>query len=297
VQHGFIRNYCKSALYKGTKINSLLIPAEREKSLKVHSLFRRVINIESSVGLISIVTLDLGRMGPYIVIPEFEGASFFDLDIARESSCKFEDGLLCIDDKLVIDLSSAVLWKGKLESGFKWEAEKFNRENLLILKAALHIYAAESSSFRRIFDYQEQHLTDAVKKLCSLSTIGETEYTVKNLIGLGPGLTPMGDDMLTGFLSVVSTCREGVVPSKVLSENIMKNLYRTNYLSGSMLQNAIDGIYHEYIQDLVYTVACEDADSIFKCTKRLLKIGATSGTDLATGIYLGFNSISQGKAR
>jgi len=240
---------------------------------------------------------EVGRMGTYVVIPSLECEDFLSLDLTCKDYLEIVDNKFEIDNSLSIDLSTGKVWEGRLDRGFKWKKEKLNKENLKILDAALKIYAAENSAYRKIFNLKEHYLVSVCKNLCSFDLEDSKVPCVKSLIGLGAGLTPMGDDLLTGFLSVVTSCSEGAFALEEFKKSINENLFSTNYISSNMLLNAIDGIYHEYIQDLVYAVAYEDTDRVFFCAKKLLKIGATSGTDLATGIYLGFKSISQGKAR
>jgi hypothetical protein len=288
-------NIC--AEYIGKKFSSLLGNENFFGSLKIHSIFRRVINIESSQQLFSVVTPEIGRMANYVVISNIESEDFLSLDISPKVNCEIVNSNLVLNNKLSIDLSKALVWEGKIDKGFRWKEEELNKENLQALNAALRIYAAENSAYRKIYDLEEPYLINATENLCSLASKDNAASSVKSLIGLGAGLTPMGDDLLTGFLSAVSSCKEDISVIEALKKNILENLCMTNSISSSMLLNAIDCIYHDYIQNLVYAVACEETDRVFLCAKKLLKIGATSGTDLATGIYLGFKSISQGKAR
>lgn len=286
-----------NALYLGKKIQNLLLDKHSLKCLRFHSSFRKVINLESCQGLFSIVLPEVGRMGNYIVVPENACDNFLSLGLMHGSICEIIGKELILNNKLFIDLSKAEIWEGKLDKGFCWRKEELVQENLKALEAALIIYAAPDSASRKIYNLREHFFSTTTYELCSLETSEKVSYAVKNLIGLGPGLTPMGDDLLTGFLAVIATWQEGNLAAENLKKCIGENLYRTNSISSTMLRNAIDNIYHEYIQELIYAVVFEEAEKVFLCAKKLLKIGATSGSDIAAGIYLGFFGITQGKAR
>jgi hypothetical protein len=285
------------ALYLGKKLHSLLLDKNSIKCLRFHSGFSKVINLESCQGLFSVVLPEVGRMGNYIVVPDTACDDFLSLGLRHGSVCEIIGKQLVLGNRLFIDLSKAQTWEGKLDKGFRWTKDELVRENLKALEAALIIYAAPNSASRKIYNLREHFLSTAAYEICNLETSERLSHAVKSLIGLGPGLTPMGDDFLTGFLSVIATWQEGSLAAESLKKSIEENLYRTNSISSAMLRNAIDNIYHEYIQELVYAVVFEEADKVFLCCRKLLKIGATSGSDLAAGIYLGFFSITQGKAR
>lgn len=64
-----------------------------------------------------------------------------------------------------------------------------------------------------------------------------------------------------------------------------------------MLINSTKNIYHEYIQDLIYAVVNETPEKVIALSKRLMKIGATSGSDIAAGIYIGFANALESKVK
>jgi len=149
----------------------------------------------------------------------------------------------------------------------------------------------KNSAFKRIYENKENHLTTAIGKLDLKNSQELISSAIFNLIGIGPGLTPTGDDFITGFLSVVASCSENIYSKKFLIKSIYENINRTNYISGNMLSNSTKEIFHEYIQELIYAMGCETPERVIICTKKLISIGATSGSDIATGIYIGFKNV------
>lgn len=266
------------------------LSANESIRINVQSVFRNVINLKSSEGLFSIVTSKIGKHSAYIVVDELQNEDFLSIDISKNSAAIFSKDMLTIENKLSIGLNSAYLWEGILEKGFKWKLKALQRESLLYLQAALKIYTKENSAFDKIFINKDKYLSEAVKSL-KLNNYESKFPAFKYLIGYGPGLTPTGDDLLTGFMSVLTSCGDRIYCKEALKQSLLANLKRTNYISCSMLLNAVNNIYHEHVQNLIYALFCESPENIFNCTRKLIDIGATSGSDLATGIYVGFLNV------
>jgi len=257
-------------------------------NLKVHSVFRNVINLESDIGLLSLVTPEVGRMATYAVVSPLGDEDFLSVGLKPESKCIVEGNKLIFNKNLCINFKAAEEWQGILDKGYKWKMEELKEENVIALKAALHIYGEKNSAFKRVYENKEKEIIEAVEKLSFKNSKSIISSAIFSLIGLGPGLTPTGDDFITGLLSVITSCREKKYIEKFIIDSIYENLYRTNYISGNMLINSTKNIYHQYIQDLIFAVGSETPEKVMEASKRLMKIGATSGSDIAAGIYIGF---------
>lgn len=92
------------------------------------------------------------------------------------------------------------------------------------------------------------------------------------LVGLGPGLTPSGDDVLAGYLL---GCRAFGLPVPALA-----GLHRTTALSAALLRYAAAG---QCIPQLAALVAALGGDQPLDPTP-LLRVGHTSGAALACGV-------------
>ena len=107
--------------------------------------------------------------------------------------------------------------------------------------------------------------------------------TVSQLGGLGPGLTPSGDDVLAGILLVASLTER--FSSREL--RAAADTARTHDISRSFLRWAANGHSIEPVHDLLAAIAtglptCE-------AEKAVAAIGATSGHDLLLGLRLALN--------
>jgi len=120
--------------------------------------------------------------------------------------------------------------------------------------------------------------------------------SLKKLVGAGWGLTPGGDDFITGMLCLADNIyhsgkgvnrKEMAAPGfirKLVKKHLPDFLGRTGFISSSYLQYALERRYTQSLVDFcrVFTGAnlTEDQKTLIK----LLSRGATSGADTIAGI-------------
>jgi hypothetical protein len=103
-------------------------------------------------------------------------------------------------------------------------------------------------------------------------------------IGLGNGLTPAGDDFIIGFILGNYLLKENKVDFKVKLRKLVNAKNATNDISSQFLNAAIDGYFNERIIELVSSI--KDNKPILNSLKKISRIGASSGLDLLSGLYL-----------
>ncbi len=109
-----------------------------------------------------------------------------------------------------------------------------------------------------------------------------TTAHLDRLIGRGPGLTPLGDDVLAGWLATrVALGR----PDAALAGAVRRRLGVTTLLSATLLDCALHG---EALPQLADWLAGPSHDT----REALLAVGATSGSGLLTGASLALVSVS-----
>lgn len=124
---------------------------------------------------------------------------------------------------------------------------------------------------------------------------------VSKLVGLGPGLTPSGDDVLGGFAAVM------VLLSPYLSIDAHERVWiaeliaqiagpRTTLISRVLLDYAAKGAVAEQIGDLLLALArpLNEHDAVWRAAQRVLAFGATSGADTLLGILLALRVLEGG---
>lgn len=108
----------------------------------------------------------------------------------------------------------------------------------------------------------------------------------RRLVGLGPGLTPAGDDVLAGLLVTLHHCGDGAVRPLVDRLGAAVDGYaseRTTSLSAALLRHAASG---EAAPELVGVIDAVGGGHrpLQPTLSRLLRIGHSSGHDLARGV-------------
>jgi hypothetical protein len=110
------------------------------------------------------------------------------------------------------------------------------------------------------------------------------------LIGLGPGLTPAGDDCVVGVLAVLHrTAARWLASVPALRDGIEAAARgATTSVSAEFLRHALDGLFAEPLMDLVMATT---EDAAHDGALRLRAHGATSGADTLLGVALGLLAI------
>ncbi len=128
---------------------------------------------------------------------------------------------------------------------------------------------------------------------------GKLYAGVQAIKGVGFGLTPGGDDFVSGLLLGLFVIQN--VYGKDLSE-VRKQVYRLaagkNLLSNTFLYWAKEGLLLERWKAVMTALlAAETENALYKATQRLLSIGETSGADSAAGFLLTLRRNSYGCQR
>ncbi|MCX6094066.1 MAG: DUF2877 domain-containing protein [Candidatus Bipolaricaulota bacterium] len=109
-----------------------------------------------------------------------------------------------------------------------------------------------------------------------------------NLVGLGSGSTPSGDDVLVGILAGL-TALSGISAAGQELETLRQDLagvsLRTHPASRQMLAAAADGSFPEPLVDLVSALGdAEPGEKLAAAAARVLALGATSGRSFLAGV-------------
>jgi hypothetical protein len=111
------------------------------------------------------------------------------------------------------------------------------------------------------------------------------------LVGLGPGLTPSGDDFIVGYLAALwsRSPLEPAVRSLLagLAEPIERLAADANLVSRQFLLDAAAGEFSQALADLVSAMAADDARRTLAAAARVVRIGHSSGADSLVGLLFG----------
>jgi hypothetical protein len=110
---------------------------------------------------------------------------------------------------------------------------------------------------------------------------GDLDGAVDALAGLGPGLTPAGDDTLAGILLVLGAYDRAAATAAA-------DRARTNDIARAFLAWAARG---QSIEPVHRLLAADGAGGAARALADLLRFGHSSGADLAFGLRLGLREV------
>jgi Protein of unknown function (DUF2877) len=105
----------------------------------------------------------------------------------------------------------------------------------------------------------------------------------ERLLGLGPGLTPAGDDLVGGAFFVRRLVGGWDVAAATIRERARE---RTHPISATLLGDLVEGSAHAPLHDLAHALSGGDGPAAIDAAGRLVRIGHSSGWDMLTG-FLG----------
>ncbi|MGE5542010.1 MAG: hypothetical protein ACM3WT_03155, partial [Bacillota bacterium] len=192
---------CLPATISGRHFHSLLATGHWPDT-RVHSVFRRVVNIRSGNRLLSVTGPGIGNAAGFLVVDLPENLDFTGLGIRKGMPVRREEDGIRIGEVLVVDCRRSSLWCGRSPSDLLWRKEDLPPANLAALRGAISRWGLESSlagTARR-----DQSLHGRLERLASglrCTRDGLLEAAVAALIGYGAGSTPAGDDVMIGLLA------------------------------------------------------------------------------------------------
>jgi hypothetical protein len=128
---------------------------------------------------------------------------------------------------------------------------------------------------------------------------GRVRRCVASITGLGPGLTPSGDDALVGLLAVLHRLApqgEGSLAARRLGRAVVENLHRTADISAHYLRLAAAGHFGERLIALCDALAGGAPSEVGAAAEAVVATGATSGADALLGVVSGLRWVATVRA-
>ena len=117
---------------------------------------------------------------------------------------------------------------------------------------------------------------------------GGVASCVASLVGLGPGLTPSGDDALVGLLAALHRLAPaGDASLALLGPAVARHLHRTGDISAHYLRLAVAGHVGERLVALCDALARGVDRDVDTAAAAVAATGATSGADALLGVVAG----------
>lgn len=171
---------------------------------------------------------------------------------------------------LRVELADAEPWVGRLPQ----PAQLRDAGPTLIVALEPHVRASALTS--PPFANRLSRLAEAAEQL-------DLDAVAGALLGLGPGLTPAGDDALAGFL--VTSVAMGRLPAS--SWQVRRDdRHLTNPISLAYIHRAAEGQAIAPVHDVLTAATTGDARICEAACRELTRVGGTSGADIALGLLL-----------
>ncbi|WP_340007073.1 DUF2877 domain-containing protein [Paenibacillus sp. FSL K6-0276] len=260
----------------------------------VHSTFNRTLNIQclDSGDLYTIACKGIDN-APNTLIIDLD--SFEEADVVVNDNVSSDHSILTIANKMSITLDGAMKWNCVLPI-YPAETDVL-KMNVFTMKQYINLHG-NNSRFERAFKSGNPFDDEMSKMLNERTQLLVLELQNKrmstaithatSLIGLGPGLTPAGDDFLVGLFTVFNIENNRYFSHKSFCEEVVLHAKPlTNDISYMALAKAAVGLVRESISDLMEALFRGSEEELKLSLRRVLAIGSTSGTDIALGIVAG----------
>jgi hypothetical protein len=252
----------------------------------IHTAFRQVINCTVDGRLVSIVTPAIGS-GPNSIVVDSADLTF--LAGREESICNLNaidfSGARVFDSRPVLDERDSSEFLTNLQFLEQIVIEEASR-----LSCAFMLDERRAGYFSTPF---ERSVRDHLRHSYAEFLNGSVEEVVF-LKGAGFGLTPQGDDLISGTLIAIYVY--GLMkqlPTQGLRHEIYHRARTSNQISNSFLLYASLGRVYERLKDLLDVLA-HDRTRIHDAASRFLGIGETSGADASTGFIVSMKQFYRG---
>ena len=261
---------------------------------KVHSVFERTINIITEKN--HIYTL---------AVPEiFDGPSL--IKVSKEDLVLLKN----MQDKKVEELQNGIVINNEyhilLNKGFVYQIPELMYPNEIpsqLNQSVVKINDYLRTELDTVGYYKKSFANDIEKTMHLFLIIGSDKLVsglnsqnsnqifegIKSLVGLGHGLTPSGDDLLTGMSLIMNSKN---YPNKeiqlLFNQHLTKLMKNTNLISQNQMKLSMEAQALEPIVLLIKGLFDDqDFENLLPHITDILEIGSSSGSDIISGILLG----------
>ncbi|MER7176908.1 DUF2877 domain-containing protein [Streptomyces mesophilus] len=266
----------------------------------VHSVFTRVVNVLTPQdALIALAARDAGH-APRTLTADV--ADWSGRGIEEGQSVTFTPGALILEvpyRPLRLTLKGARSWRPELPT-----LAHLTRPELAVAAAHLAQLNEEHGPLGGMLGPTPDAgpmdlavataLAEGRTRLIAAVRDGDPDVTraaILALLGLGPGLTPAGDDFLTGvalLAALPGSAQTVFLP--VLGEVLAAHPGRTTDVSLATLREAADGRARGELLDVLRLLADRaDPQQLAAPVRKVLAIGHTSGSDTLSGLIAGLH--------
>ena len=267
---------------------------------EIIGVFRRSLYVENSSGRLACIGEGGIGPGPLNALCGFSDGVDFTQIVEPGGPTKIRDGWMQLDPRMKIDISHPKIWEpGPFPVEWNLDfflhnlpflvqriAEKGPREGLAPLIAQV-VRGVEISNEDAFYNISREGIAGFAHWL-SYSLNGEGSHEIpaaaRRLVGLGPGLTPSGDDFWCGVMIALRAMGCLDTLKKVSGDVLKQAEYRTNKISRAHLDCAAEGQGAQALHEAISAMGVADEARLSSALCELDKIGHSSGWDSLAGV-------------
>ena len=264
---------------------------KNNRVLKVHSTYQSTINFSFDKKIFSIHHREV-PLNPMSIILDLDRVEFEKL-FSNIESLEIKDNKFFINKQIVSFKSEA---QQSCDLSALTQALKVNKEQIQQFYKKLIDFlitlSRQSDYFSAVVgDEIKNYYNNKIRQLLKERKIKNFALNLTDLIGLGKGLTPAGDDIICGFLASLDFIgtelnlkKVRIIKDAIRNKILVKN--STNDLSKEFINYALKGHHSIMISSLYKALAKnQEIDTILE---KISNQGFSSGIDFLTGMYIGY---------
>lgn len=285
----------QTSLFVLNKLNEITrTGTSPENHFFVHSAYERTINLMIDGQLIALQVKG-SPVSPISVILPLDPTEIRNLDAHEGQKIILEGSNIVIGKTAITFDASTAVYDGYLNK-YNFNADMKHLIKSIIEKAHRGGFSFLTNPSKVPEDLVLSYVKQKLKTVITLIHDDKTEAAaeaISSLIGVGTGLTPSGDDFITGILSAFSafpeTFDEDIVEQ--VRNSVSLHLQNTNEISMAFIKCALDNQFSVPVISLYQWLCSENglpetrksqSDEILQS---FLAIGHSSGIDTLTGIW------------
>ena len=255
----------------------------------VVATFARACYLDLGGTIVAVVAPDLLN-GPLNVVVTAPAAFSFE-QLTAGQTVRISPHALDIGDRIRVDTTGTPVWPARLRAVARRDARTLGAR-VAALEAILTEAPEESLARAERRPWRAAEAMSVLAEGLRRRNARMVREAAGRLAGLGPGLTPSGDDVLAGAMLALTLVRSPQPPR--LREVILRAAAeRTTRVSGAYLQAASRGEAGEAWHALRDALAPQTAGpgALDSAARRVMAFGETSGADMLAGFVLGLRAL------
>lgn len=298
-----------------TKINQLC----RQRAYGVtHSVFDHAHNLIIQNELFSVLVIEKGNFPNAIIIKPSQINSLLSLSLKPNLCVRFNKTCVILSDRLHIDLSSSMIYADQKIIPNEILSILDIQKNLCIAttegdiqakKEGLGVFWKVITPLLSDTPVDTNNFLAFQKKSHSLLIglvhgLRERNFdlirsAISELSGLGIGLTPSGDDLLTGLVAAFTLFGSKTIHrdyySNIADLILISSKGKTNTIAYQMLLSATRQEITSELANYITSIAAAKTIPIGAATRLLFSYGHSSGAEMGLGAYLGIALVNEAR--